>query len=50
MPDTDRRIDIGVDNWDYAPARLESVPARMRTAEPYASPETEPAPAEEDGE
>ncbi len=50
MLDTDRRIDVGVDNWNYAPARLEAVLERMRTAEPYASPEIEPAPEEDDGE
>ncbi len=49
--DTDRRIDVGVDNWDYAPVRLEAVLARMRATEPYAPPEIEPAPdGEEDGE
>lgn len=32
MLDTDRRIDVGADNWDYAPARLEAVLTRMRAA------------------
>ncbi|MCR5258564.1 MAG: metallophosphoesterase [Desulfovibrio sp.] len=48
MLDTDRRIDVGVDNWDYAPARLEAVLARMRAAMPYESPEIEPAPEGEE--
>ena len=51
MLDTNRRIDVGVDNWDYSPVRLEAVLARMQTAAPYASPEIEPAPEdEEEGE
>ncbi len=52
MLDSDRRIDVGVDNAGYAPVRLEAVLERMRQAEPYVSPEIEPAPVgeEEDGE
>ncbi len=49
MLDSDRRIDVGVDNAGYAPVRLEAVLERMRQAEPYVSPEIEPAPEEDDG-
>lgn len=51
MLDKNRRIDVGVDNWAYAPVRLDAVLARMRSAGPYESPEIEPAPEdEEEGE
>ena len=50
MLDEDRRLDVGVDKWNYAPVRLEAVLVRMRQSEPYESPEIEPAPEEEDGE
>ena len=35
----DRRIDVGVDAWGYAPARLENIIKRMKSAPPWEDPE-----------
>ncbi len=48
MLDTQARIDVGVDSWAFAPVRLEAVLARMRVAELYVSPESEPMPEKDD--
>ena len=39
IPENKRRIDVGVDAWGFAPARLESIVQRMRSAPDWVNPE-----------
>ena len=49
IPYTNRRIDVGVDAWGFAPARLENVIARLKSAPEGINPEQgEEVPDDED--
>ena len=39
IPYTNRRIDVGVDAWGFAPVRLENVIARLKSAPESINPE-----------